>query len=118
MALEFDEICGADPGEAGPPAGDSFQDLRPEFCDFKDEGCRFAPSCLQCPYKLCIHDVPKHRRRQFRKLRDKEIGRLFKSGRDVDGLAHDFGLNERTVRRIVRGKSINKPAQKKLRKQE
>ena len=59
MVFDIDEICGADPEEKNQPDGDFQPDLKPEFCQFKDEGCKFAPSCLKCRYKQCIYDLPK-----------------------------------------------------------
>ena len=36
-------------------------DLKPEFCHYKDEGCEYAPSCLECPYPQCLYDAPRGR---------------------------------------------------------
>ncbi len=33
-------------------------DLPPEYCHYRDEGCEFADSCLNCPLTECIYDEP------------------------------------------------------------
>ncbi len=33
-------------------------DLPPEYCQYRDDGCELAGSCLKCPFKRCIHDEP------------------------------------------------------------
>ena len=34
-------------------------DLPPEYCHYRDEGCEFADSCLNCPFPQCIYDEPR-----------------------------------------------------------
>ena len=114
MVFNFGEICGAVPEddyglpEELKPDGEKTPDLKPEFCQYVDDGCEFARSCLECPYSVCVYDQPVSRRRKFRTIRDKQICRLFKSGRDVNELADIFNLSGRTVQRIVKGKIINR----------
>ena len=40
------------PGNIGdsPSEPGSQLDLRPEFCQYRDEGCELAGSCLNCPF--------------------------------------------------------------------
>ncbi len=62
-------------------------DLRPEFCCYRDEGCEMADSCLNCPFPRCIYEKPHGRQRWTKKARDREIARLFKSkGKGVNEL--------------------------------
>jgi len=35
------------------------QDLPPEYCDYHDEGCEYAASCLACPFPQCLYDEPR-----------------------------------------------------------
>ncbi len=37
-------------------------DLLPEYCIYKDEGCKLAASCLDCPFPRCMDDQPRGRR--------------------------------------------------------
>jgi hypothetical protein len=113
MVFDIDEICGADPEQKNQPDRDFLPDLKPEFCEFKDEGCDLAASCLKCPFPDCVYDVPRGKQRKYRKLRDKEINRLFKSGRDEDELAEVFKLSRRTIYRIINRKIGNRQVGRK-----
>lgn len=78
-------------------------DLPPEYCHYRDEGCDLASSCLNCPFPQCIYEQPRGRQRWLKKLRDKEIARLFNSeGKGVKKLALMFGVSQRTVQRALR----------------
>ena len=78
-------------------------DLPPECCQYCDDGCEFAPSCLNCPFATCIYDELGGRQHFARRLRDKEILRLFtieKHG--VAELAALFSISQRTVQRALK----------------
>ena len=78
-------------------------DLLPEYCQYKDEGCDLADSCLECPFPQCIYEQPGGRRHWRKKLRDGEITRLFTSrGKGVRELALMFGISQRTVQRALK----------------
>lgn len=78
-------------------------DLPPEYCHYKDEGCEFADSCLDCPFPQCIYDEPGGRQHWLKKLRDREIARLFGSdGWGEKELALMFGLSQRTIQRALK----------------
>ena len=84
------------------PAGTE-PDLPPECCHYRDDGCEFATSCLNCPFARCLYDEPGGRQHFTRRLRDKEILRLFtveKQG--VAELAVMFGISQRTVQRALK----------------
>jgi hypothetical protein len=83
--------------------GQDERDLLPEYCRYKDEGCEYAKSCLDCPFPQCLYDEPRGRQRWLKELRNKEINRLFKDGRKVRELAVVFDVSERTVQRAVKG---------------
>ena len=78
------------------------RDLPPEYCHYKDEGCDYARSCLDCPFPQCLYDEPRGRQRWLKELRNKEINRLFEAGRRVRELAMMFDVSERTVQRAVK----------------
>ncbi|MFQ6122767.1 MAG: hypothetical protein ACE5LA_06910 [Dehalococcoidales bacterium] len=93
--------------EAEPLNGENFSrvepDLPPEYCHYRDEGCDLADSCLDCPFPQCIYEQPRGRQRWLKKLRDKEIARLFNSeGKGVKELASMFAVSQRTVQRALR----------------
>ncbi len=78
-------------------------DLPPEYCHYRDEGCEFADSCLNCPLSKCIYDEPGGRQRWLKKQRDRQIVRLFTiEGKGVKELAPMFGLSQRTVQRTLK----------------
>ena len=78
-------------------------DLPPEYCHYRDEGCEFASSCLNCPLSKCIYDEPGGRQRWLKRQRDKQIVRLFTAeGKEVKELALMFGISQRTVQRALK----------------
>ncbi len=77
-------------------------DLPPEFCHYEDEGCGLAPSCLSCPYSRCVYDEPGGRAHRIKDIRNREIHRLARAGKDVRELAAMFGISERTVHRALK----------------
>jgi len=80
------------------------RDLPPEYCRYRDGGCEFASSCLDCPFPKCIYDEPGGRQRWLKRLRDKEMTNMFSSGgKGVKELALMFGVSQRTVQRALKG---------------
>ena len=78
-------------------------DLPPEYCHYQDEGCEFADSCLDCPFPKCIYDEPGGRQRWLKRLRAKEMARLFTTkGKGIKELALMFGVSQRTVQRALK----------------
>ena len=78
-------------------------DLPPEYCHYRDEGCEFAHSCLNCPFPRCIYEQPGGRRHWLKGRRDREVARLFAAeGRGVKELALMFGISQSTIQRILK----------------
>ena len=78
-------------------------DLLPEYCHYQDAGCELADSCLDCPLAKCIYDEPGGRQHYIKRLRNKEILRLFTTeGKEVVELASMFGISQRTVQRALK----------------
>jgi len=78
-------------------------DPLPEYFQYRDEGCEFAPSCLGCPYEMCIYEEPGGRKRFARKMRDMEMMRLFsEEKKGVGEIALRFAVSERTVQRALK----------------
>ena len=78
-------------------------DLPPEHCQYQDEGCDLADSCLNCPFPQCVYEQPRGRQRWLKKLRNKEIIRLFTAGgKGVKELALIFAVSPRTVQRALK----------------
>ena len=84
-----------------PP--DDGLDLPPEYCRYRDAGCEFASSCLNCPFSQCIYEQSRGRQHWKKKLRAREIGRLFTTeGKGVKKLAIMFGVSQRTIQRALK----------------
>ena len=78
-------------------------DLPPEHYHYRDEGCEFADSCLNCPFQKCIYEEVGGRQRWAKGLRDKEMIRLFtEEGKRMKELARHFGVSQRTVQRVLK----------------
>lgn len=103
MEVLTNEISGAATEQEREEIPQDEKDLRPEYCHYKDDGCEYAPACLDCPFPQCLYDEPRGRQRWLKELRDKEIMRLFRSGRKVRELAVTFDVSERTVQRALKG---------------
>ena len=78
-------------------------DLPPEYCRYRDTGCEFAESCLNCPFTKCIYDEPGGKQRYTKRLRDKKMLDLFTAERKrIRELAVIFGISQRTVQRALK----------------
>ena len=79
------------------------RDRRPEYVQYRDEGCDLAPECLSCPLPKCQHDDPGWFGRKERKRRDRDIVEARRSERlKTKALAARFGVSRRTVHRILK----------------
>lgn len=88
-----------DPG-ADPSGAES--DLLPEFCRYKDEGCRLSPSCLECPFPHCVDDKPRGRRQFVRCVREGQIREAYTAEKpNIKDLAARFHVSRRTVERAI-----------------
>jgi len=102
MVLETRENGGDNLEEETEPALQNDPDLKPEYCHYKDEGCEYAQSCLECPYPQCLYDEPRGRQQWLKELRNKEINKLFSVGWKVKELALLFGISQRTIQRALK----------------
>lgn len=100
--------------ESTIPQNQAEPDLLPELCRYRDEGCELAGSCLHCHLPKCVYDKPGGRRRALKRMRDREMVRLFRAGgKSVKELASKFKVSTRTVQRALvprsRGEKIRNP---------
>jgi len=82
-------------------------DLPPEYCHYRDKGCEFADSCLNCPFPSCIYEQPGGKQRWLKRQRNTEMARLFAKGKKIKELAQKFGVSQRTVQRALKNYSIS-----------
>jgi len=83
------------------PELDAALDLLPEYLHYRDEGCEFDESCLNCRLPLCIHDEARGKQHWLTNQRDGRIIKLYAQGRNMKELAAIFGVSVRTVRRAL-----------------
>jgi DNA invertase Pin-like site-specific DNA recombinase len=69
--------------------------------NWKDEGCEFYPSCLNCPLPRCIEDEPGGRQRIRKQVRDDKIADLRRNGKSITEIADIFGISKRSVYRAL-----------------
>jgi hypothetical protein len=100
--MEVVEISGERPELEREEVNRREPDLPPEYCHYRDEGCEFADSCLNCPFDQCLFDKPRGRQQWLKELRNKEIERLFTGGWGMKELAWMFGLSQRTIQRALK----------------
>ena len=102
MESELSEMGALKPEPLKDPSGTE-PDLLPEYCHYRDGGCDLADSCLNCPFPKCIYDEPGGKQHWLKKLRDREIARLFSSeGKGVREIALMFDVSQRTIQRALR----------------
>lgn len=77
-------------------------DLPPEYCHYRDEGCEFLDSCLNCPLPQCLYDEPRGKQRWLKELRNREIERLYRDGWKIKELAVMLGMSRRTIQRALK----------------
>tara|TARA_Y100000310_G_scaffold133778_1_gene132762 strand:+ start:897 stop:1352 length:456 start_codon:yes stop_codon:yes gene_type:complete len=103
-------VQGRIPGRRGvmnrpPTAGVPKADLQ-DYFPYADEGCSFAPSCLNCPFTACRYDGPEERKAQNDLLRGVENASILaqrKAGSDVVAIAVNMGRSVRTIHRSLSG---------------
>ena len=76
-------------------------DLPPEDINWRDEGCQFYPSCLNCPLPRCIEEEPRGKQRLKKIARAIRMGELKQSGKSLEEIASTFAVSKRTVQRAL-----------------
>ena len=77
------------------------RDSLPEHATYRDDGCRVAPECLNCPLELCIYDDPADLVTTSRAHRDDWIFTLRKKGVSATEIARNLNLSARTIHRVI-----------------
>jgi len=79
-------------------------DLIPDDINWRDEGCEFFASCLNCPLPRCVEDEPRGQQRLRMAARKKRMAELRQMGKSVKELAGLFGVSNRTIQRALKNK--------------
>lgn len=69
-----------------------------------DRGCKYAPSCLGCPFSECVYGEFRGERSMLKAERDKDIAELSSGGMSAKQIAERFDIHIRTVHRALGGK--------------
>ncbi len=103
MKPELRDIGVLEPDDFAEEINGIERDLPPEYCHYRDDGCELADSCLNCPFPQCIYDQPRGRQQWLKKMRAREMAKLFTSrGKGLKELAEMFGVSRRTVQRALK----------------
>jgi DNA-binding NarL/FixJ family response regulator len=81
-------------------------DLLPDEIAWRDEGCEFFPSCLNCPLPQCVEDEPRGQQRLRMAARKRRMAELRRSGKSVKEIAELFGVSRRTVQRALENQRL------------
>jgi DNA-binding CsgD family transcriptional regulator len=87
-------------------------DLLPDEIEWRDEGCEFFPSCLNCPLPKCVEDEPRGQQRLRMAARKRRMTELRRIGKSVKEIAELFGVSRRTVQRALKNKKLKIKDQK------
>ena len=68
---------------------------------YMDTGCSLFPKCLECPLPRCRYDMRVGGQELRKTIRNLKIKQGLDEGRTIKELAEEYGLCERTIRRIV-----------------
>lgn len=72
---------------------------------YKDTGCEFSDSCLDCPLPKCAED--KGAKLEIRRARQaQQVLVLTQAGQSPRRIAHDMGVSTRTVTRALANAQI------------
>lgn len=78
----------------------------PENCQYQDEGCELADSCLNCPFQHCVFESWGGKWRLKKARRNREIVNKAESGFTIRELAATYHVSRRTVQRVLKKKRL------------
>jgi len=82
--------------------------LNNDEVNFKDSGCRFSSSCLNCRIQICIYDEPSFVRNLEKNNRDESIIEDRSNGLSNQQIAKKYNVSIRTVHRSLKKIKPNK----------
>ena len=66
-----------------------------------NDGCKWSPSCLDCPLPICKHDDPGWLSRTVRTEKHAEIVAMSIAGNNRSAIAKQLRVGTRTVSRVM-----------------
>ncbi|MEC7880398.1 MAG: hypothetical protein VX590_00170 [Chloroflexota bacterium] len=76
--------------------------ITPDESNYFDSGCKYSPTCLNCPLPLCIYDDPNFFKNFLKESRDKNIFKDYKKGVSVKDLSLKYEVSIRTIQRSLK----------------
>jgi len=77
-------------------------ELSSEDSNYFDTGCKYSPTCLNCPLPICIYDDPNFFKNFIKESRDKSIFQDYEQGMSVKELSLKYGVSIRTIQRSIK----------------
>ena len=77
-------------------------ELSSEDSNYFDTGCKYSPTCLNCPLPICIYDDPNFFKNFIKESRDKSIFQDYEKGMSVKELSLKYGVSIRTILRSIK----------------
>ncbi len=74
-----------------------------DLAHYRDEGCRYAPACLRCPFAECLHDLEERPLDVLLSMRNDLMRQLYDRGATTVAIARRFGVARRTVYHALGG---------------
>ena len=76
--------------------------LSSEDSNYFDTGCKYSPTCLNCPLPICIYDDPNFFKNFIKESRDKSIFQDYEKGMSVKELSIKYEVSIRTIQRSIK----------------
>ena len=77
-------------------------ELSSEDSNYFDTGCKYSPTCLNCPLPICIYDDPNFFKNFIKESRDKSIFQDYEKGMSVKELSIKYEVCIRTIQRSIK----------------
>ncbi|MBN32447.1 MAG: hypothetical protein CL906_00815 [Dehalococcoidia bacterium] len=77
-------------------------ELSSEDSNYFDTGCKYSPTCLNCPLPICIYDDPNFFKNFIKENRDKSIFQDYEKGMSVKELSIKYEVSIRTIQRSIK----------------
>ena len=77
-------------------------ELSSEDSNYFDTGCKYSPTCLNCPLPICIYDDPNFFKNFIKESRDKSIFQDYEKGMSVKELSIKYEVSIRTIQRSIK----------------
>ena len=77
-------------------------ELSSDDSNYFDTGCKYSPTCLNCPLPICVYDDPNFFKNFIKESRDKSIFQDYEKGMSVKELSIKYEVSIRTIQRSIK----------------